>query len=82
MRILKRARVATWKPPFQVLRASCEYDLLKVGLPEAVYTQAIRHSPEVSRRYYLAKFHGEKLDDFVRDEFKSAAARVNELITS
>ena len=51
-RILRRAGVPMWKPTFQVLRACCEYDFLKVGLPEAVYTQAIGHSPEVSRKYY------------------------------
>jgi len=81
LRILKRADLDPWKPSYQVLRASCEYDFLKLGLPEAVYAQAIGHSPEVSRRYYLAKFQGARLDDFTRDEFKAAAVRVRELIS-
>ena len=82
LRILKRSGLEPWKPTYQVLRASCEYDFLKLGLPEAVYTQAIGHSPEVSRRYYLAKFQGADLDEFTRDEFRDAANRVKELISA
>ena len=63
-----------------VLRVSCEYDFLKLHLPEAVYTQAIGHSPEVSRRYYLAKFQGARLDEFTRDEFRAAAERLRDLL--
>ena len=81
LRILKRAGLKPWKPTFQVLRGSCEYDFLKLHLPEAVYTQAIGHSPEVSRRYYLAKFQGAQLDEFTRDEFKAAADRLRDILT-
>lgn len=78
-RIFRRAGIDPWKPTFKILRPSCEYDLLKIGLPEAIYTQAIGHSPEISRKYYLAKFQGVDPDEFTRDEFRAAARRVRAL---
>ena len=82
LRILKRAGIEPWKPTFKVLRPSCEYDLLKISLPEAIYTRAIGHSPEVSSQYYLAKFQGAEPDEFTRDEYKAAAGRLRDLISA
>ena len=70
MRILKRAKVPKWKPAFQVLRACFEKDLLDLGLPEADYTKAVGHAPEISRRFYLAKFQGIDIDEQVADRFR------------
>ena len=63
-----------------MLRGCCERDFLGLGLSEYRYTRAIGHSPEVSRRNYLARFKGAVLDDDSTAEFKRAAQRVTELI--
>ena len=39
-----------------------------------------RHSPAVSRAYYLAKFEDATLEDDARDEFQAAAERVRLLL--
>ena len=75
-RIARRAGVRMWRPAFQVLRACCEKDFLLLGLSERCYTQAIGHSPEVSRKWYLARFQDADIDEVDRDEFKQAASRV------
>ena len=80
--ILKRAGLVDdngrtlWRPAFKVLRACCEKDFLSLGLSEYRYCQAMGHSPEVSRAYYLAKFEDATLADDARDEFQAAAERV------
>ncbi len=74
-RILKRAGLDRWRPGFQVLRACTERDFLDFGLSEFRYARAIGHSPEVSRRYYLARFEGAVVDEHATDEFKAAAGR-------
>ncbi len=81
MRILDRADVPRWKPAFQVLRACFEKDLLDLGLPEADYTKAVGHSPEVSRKFYLAKFEGADLDTQSADRFIAAAERLREKLS-
>ena len=79
-RILKRAGLERWRPGFQILRACCERDFLDFGLSEYRYTRAIGHSPEVSRRDYLARFEGAVLDDNANTEFKRADERARALI--
>jgi integrase len=76
MRILQRAKLVLWKPAFQVLRACFEKDMLGLGMPEADYTKAVGHSPEVSRRFYLAKFEGASLDEAQADRFNAAAQKL------
>ncbi|MFA9478780.1 hypothetical protein ACERK3_10775 [Phycisphaerales bacterium AB-hyl4] len=71
-RILKRAKVSRWTPAFQVLRACAEVDFLQLGLSERLYTRAIGHSPEVSRKYYLDKFEKTVLEDQERNEYLAA----------
>ena len=79
-RILERAGLERWRPGFQVLRACFEKDLLDMGLPEADYTKAVGHSPEVSRRFYLAKFEGASLDTDSARRFKEVARKLAELL--
>lgn len=79
-RACERAGIEPWKPSFQILRACCEYDMLKAGLPEALYTSMIGHSPEVSRKHYLAKFQGAHLDAFTSEQFKEAAKKMAKFI--
>ena len=81
MLILARAGVERWEPALQVLRACFEPDLLDLGLPEADYTRAVGHSPEMSRRFYLAKFQGAQLDDGSADRFKAAAKKLREKLS-
>ena len=78
-RLFKRAGVRPWKPLFQVPRPSCEYDMLKLGMPEAIYTKAIGHNSEVSRRYYIERFQGVDPDEFTRVEFKVTAPKAKEI---
>lgn len=71
-----------WRPGFQLHRACCEKDFLGLGLSEYQYCRAIGHSPEVSRRYYLDKFSNAVLEDAARDEFRAAAAKARQQMSS
>ena len=53
---LVRVGLAPWRPAFQILRRSCETEWSNLGIPEAAYVQAIGHSPEISRRFYVQVF--------------------------
>lgn len=50
------------------------------GLPEADYAKAVGHSPEVSRKFYLAKFEGAGLDDGSAKRFRAVAKKLAELL--
>jgi len=75
-RAFKRAGIS-WKPAFQVLRACCERDMLKAGIPERLYTDAMGHSPEVSRKHYLARFVDADIDEDDRREYLEAAKKLD-----
>jgi len=51
-----------------------------MGLLEADYTKAVGHSPEISRRIYLAKFEGAELDDVSAHRFKAVAEKLAKLL--
>lgn len=53
------AGLSPWRKMFQSLRASCENDWKRRGIPEATYTAWMGHSSKVSRKHYVRPLDSE-----------------------
>ena len=69
---IKRSGVKPWHPKFQLLRGCAAVDFLRIGLSERAYQQAMGHSPEVSRKYYLDKFEPGVVSAIDEAEYQAA----------